>query len=352
MRTDRRALLHYALSGAAAVAVWVARGAPAHATSGGPKCAQRGAAQPALERLQTVMAGGRFVAYEPTSLSMHGDQATPADPASIRQDLRELRSRFDGLITYGALNGHEAIPGIAAELGFRALIVGVWDPFNRAELEAALTAARLHPRLVVGLSLGNEMIFSGRRRPEDLGSLVASVRGRAPALPLSTTEPFHIFYGPSTLALQSELDFLLVNVHPVFQPWFRTASAAQAAAFVVDVVRRLGERFCGPILVKETGVPTEPASAGFTPARQAEFYAALRAGFAPSQRSAFAYFAAFDAPWRVADAQASPGVHPEEAHWGLYDERRRAKPVVAAIPNLEVSPAATILPPTGLHRYD
>jgi exo-beta-1,3-glucanase (GH17 family) len=298
------------------------------------------------------MAQGRFVAYEPTSVSISVGQVTPAEPSSIREDLRELRSRFDGLITYGALNGHEAIPDIAAELGFRALIIGVWDPFNPAELEAAFTAARLHPRLVVGLSLGNEMIFAGRRRPEDLTALVASVRRRAPALPLSTTEPFHIFYGPATRALQSELDFMLVNVHPVFQPWFRRASEAQAVAFVMDVVRRLGESFCGPILVKETGVPTAPASAGFTPARQADFYVALRAVFAPSPRSAFAYFAAFDAPWRVADAQASPGVHPEEAHWGLYDERRRAKPVVAAIPNLEVSPAATILPPTGLHRYD
>jgi hypothetical protein len=49
---------------------------------------------------------------------------------------------------------------------------------------------------------------------------------------------------------------------------------------------------------------------------------------------AFAYFAAFDAPWRVND---EPGHQPEEAHWGLYDELRRAKPVIATIPELKSS---------------
>ncbi len=52
---------------------------------------------------------------------------------------------------------------------------------------------------------------------------------------------------------------------------------------------------------------------------------------------AFAYFAAFDAPWRVDDNHPVPGYHPEEAHWGLYDDRRKPKQVVAIIPVLEHS---------------
>jgi exo-beta-1,3-glucanase (GH17 family) len=335
---DRRRALALAALGAAALRM---PGALARAPA---VCARRAVARPALERLERTMARGRFVAYEPTSFRIREGQATPADPGSIRQDLTELRSRFDGLITYGARNGHEAIPGIAADLGFRALLLGVWDPFDATEVEAALLAWRRHPREVLGLSLGNEMIFSGRRRAEELAARIAAVRERAPEVLLSTTEPFHIFYGPETAPLQSELDFLLVNVHPVFQPWFRTAPDAAGVRFVLDVVHRLGEGYCGPVLVKETGVPTAPAAAGFTAARQASFYAALRRGFTPSTRSAFAYFSAYDAPWRAADAQAAPGLHPEEAHWGLYDEQRLPKPVVADIPPLEDSPGATMLP--------
>jgi exo-beta-1,3-glucanase (GH17 family) len=266
---------------------------------------------------------------------MQAGRLLPADPDGIRADLAELRSRFDGLITYGALSGHEAIPAIAAELGFRALVIGIWDPFDGGEMEAALQAARRYPDLVAGFSLGNEMVFAHRRTAAELAARIRAIRARAPSIPLATTEPFHIFYVPESASLERELDFMLVNVHPVFQPWFRAAPDANAAAFVVDVVDRLALGFCGPILIKETGVPTEPAAAGFTAARQASFYEALRERFLPTRERAFAYFAAFDAPWRVVDVQASPGVHPEEAHWGLYDDHRRAKPAVRGIPPLE-----------------
>jgi exo-beta-1,3-glucanase (GH17 family) len=317
-------------------------------------CERRAADQRALERLRTVMSEGRFVAYEPTSIRMQAGHLLPADPDGIRADLAELRARFDGLITYGALGGHEAIPGIAAELGFRALVIGIWDPFQEPELEAALQAARRYPNLVQGFSIGNEMVFAHRRTAAELATRIRAIRVRAPAVPLATTEPFHIFYDPATPTLERELDFLLVNVHPIFQPWFRAAPDANAAAFVVNVVDRLARGFCGPILVKETGVPTEPATSGFTAARQASFYAALGERFLPARDRAFAYFAAFDAPWRVTDIQASPGVHPEEAHWGLYDEHRQAKPVVGGIPPLEPPAVPARLPegPRGGIRYN
>jgi hypothetical protein len=89
--------------------------------------------------------------------------------------------------------------------------------------------------------------------------------------------------------------------------------------------------------VKETGVPTGPESAGFSEARQAAFYRELRRSFSPGTTQAFAYFAAFDAPWRAYDATGVPGgraVHPEEAHWGLYDEARRPKAAALEVPAL------------------
>jgi exo-beta-1,3-glucanase (GH17 family) len=187
---------------------------------------------------------------------------------------------------------------------------------------------------VVGLSVGNEMVFAKRRTAAELTLRVAALRLRAPAIPLATTEPFHIFYSDAERGLLGEVDFLLANVHPVFQPWFRAAPDANAAKFVVSVVAELAERYCGAILVKETGVPTAPASAGFSAARQASFYRELRHAFPPSPTRAFAYFTAFDAPWRVADEQASPGFHPEEAYWGLYTEARVPKLAVADIPPL------------------
>jgi exo-beta-1,3-glucanase (GH17 family) len=301
-----------------------------------PYCLRSSAATAARERLTRVMAHGRFVAYEPTSLHIVAGRVEAADPHSIQADLEALRRDFDGLITYDAVHGAQAIPAIAARLRFRALIIGVWDPADQAQLDAALAAAARYPQLVVGLSLGNESLFGQRTNIEGLAAALAAARARAPRLALATTEPFHMFEIPEAPALLGTMDFLLVNVHPVFQPWFRSATDATAAQFVVNVVADLAQRFCGPILVKETGVPTAPASAGFSPERQASFYAALRRRFPPTTARAFAYFSAFDAPWRAHDAGPVPGAitGAEEAFWGLYDSERRPKPAALALPPL------------------
>jgi exo-beta-1,3-glucanase (GH17 family) len=303
------------------------------AAAGSPPAAT--AAAPALARLRATMAAGRFVAYQPTSLRVIDGRATRAGAASIRADLGALRPYFDGLITYDAIHGAEQIPALAASLGYRALIVGVWDPFDDAQVEAALAAARAHPALVVGLSLGNEMVFGRRRDLAQVAARIAAIRRRAPQLPLSTTEPFHVLLEPAAVPVLAQLDFMLANVHPVFESWFRDAPDDNAARFVVDVVAKLGAVYCGPILVKETGVPTAPAAAGFSPARQARFYAALRRRFPGSGAQAFAWFSAFDAPWREYDWHPVPGAHPEEAHWGLFHEDRRPKPAVASLPALQ-----------------
>jgi exo-beta-1,3-glucanase (GH17 family) len=307
-------------------------------------CSRSPAAAGALNRLRDVMSHGRFVAYEPTSLQIVNGHPTHADAASIRADLQVLRPRFDGLITYGSVDGHEAIPAVAAALGFRALVIGVWNPFDPSQLDAAIGTAKAHPDIVTGLSLGNELVFTRRHNFADLAALAISVRRRLPSTAISTTEPFHMFYGSEASELLHQLDFMLVNVHPVFQPWFRGAPDRNAAEFVVNVVTKLGEGYCGPILVKEVGVPTAPSEAGFTPERQASFFTELLTQFPPARERSFAYFSAFDAPWRAFDEIASSAransteAHPAEAHWGLFDERRRPKPVVARIPVLESAP--------------
>jgi exo-beta-1,3-glucanase (GH17 family) len=326
----------------AALAAAVPAAPPAAAQAA---CHQLPAAAPGIARLRAALAEGRFIAYQPTSLTVVDGQATSADASSIRADLVQLRPRFDSLITYDAIHGGEHVAELAAELGFRALIIGVWNPLEEAELRAATAAARRHPRLVVGVSLGNELIFSRRSDPRSLSALIERLRRQLPDTPLSVSEPFHVYSEEAVRPLVKELDFLLPIVHPVFQPWFRSAPEDTAARFVVNVARALAAGYCGPVLVKETGEPSAPGSAGFSEERQASFYRELRARFPSTPERAFAYFAAFDAPWRAYDAMAAPGappgVHPEEAHWGLYDAGREPKRAARALPPL---PAARARP--------
>ena len=303
-----------------------------------PACARSAAAAPALERLRTALAQGRFITYEPTSLEVRDGRVHEAEADSIRADLTLLRSRFDSLVTYDAVHGAQQIAPIAAQLKFRALIIGVWNPLEPSEIAAAIAEARSYPQLVVGVSLGNETLFSHRATAAQLASAFATVRARAPQLPLTTTEPFHLFEAAPGSSLLPLMDFMLVNVHPVFQSWFHGSTTATAAQFVVNVADQLAQRYCGPILVKETGMPTEPAEAGYSNGRQASFYKELRTRLPARSGLAFSYFSAFDAPWRVQDDTGVPGPHPEEAYWGLYDSARRPKPAVDQLPPLAQDP--------------
>jgi exo-beta-1,3-glucanase (GH17 family) len=275
------------------------------------------------------MRSGRFISYQPTSLQIIGGHLTEADDGNIRADLRVLRPYFDGLITYGALNGAERVPEIAASLGFRSVVVGVWNPADSTELDNAIAAWERNPSVVVGISLGNETVFSKRGGWSTLARFISMTRTRAPRLPLTVTEPFAQFLDePGAKAVMAQMDFMLVNVHPVFEPWFKSAPPFNWAEFVVRVVDRLADAFCGPILVKETGVPTGPVSLGYTEDKQRAFYRQLETQMKPSATEAFAYFSAFDAPWLVDAPNPVPGPHPEEAFWGLFTEGRAAKAAV------------------------
>ncbi|PKQ01200.1 MAG: hypothetical protein CVT73_24200 [Alphaproteobacteria bacterium HGW-Alphaproteobacteria-12] len=302
-----------------------------------PVCAVREEAAPALSRLQDAMAEGRFAAYQPTELAVWDGNPVQASEVSIREDLQTLRPWFDGLVTYGAHSGAELIPGIAEELGFRAVIIGIWNPADIREVENALTAWKKHPGVVVGVSLGNEMVFGRRGTWDDYAGAIGKFRNRAPKLPVTVTEPFATFLDdPDAKPVLATLDFMAVNIHPVFEPWFADAPPFNRADFVVQASARLAdEAFCGPILVKETGLPTAPAQEGFTPEAQKAFYAELARQLPPTRPLAFAYFSAFDAPWRAYDETPVEGTHPEEAHWGLFTEAREPKPVMEGVPKLD-----------------
>ncbi|HTO41142.1 MAG TPA: hypothetical protein VL026_09225, partial [Rhizomicrobium sp.] len=208
-----------------------------------------------------------------------------------------------------------------------------WDFNDKPELANAIAAARKYPAIVAGLSLGNEMILAKRASWGDLENALDKLHAELPTMPLTVTEPFAEFLDQAdakpTLA---RMDFMLVNIHPIFESWFRSAKPQNWAGFVVSVTALLAKAFPGPILVKESGTPTAPESQHFTPAMQRDFYRTLEKQFPPTAKRAFSYFSAFDAPWRVNDVVVGGGTHPEEAHWGLFDANRTPKSVMTDFP--------------------
>lgn len=304
----------------ACVSAWLALGACSSAAN-----------EPA-ERVREALASVRFVAYTPRGFDPNAG-SEPVSAQAIRADLLVLRRWFDGLVTYSSARGLDAIPAIARELGFRAVVLGVWDPKSDAELGLAIAAARAQPETVLALALGNEGLFFERYDAAALAAAFARARREARGVAVTTTEPFSSYLDPARAQALPAQDFLLPVVHPLDQPWFRSAPRETRVEFVHDVVRELETRTGLPVLVKETGVPSGPASEGFSEEGQAEFWTALATRLPPTRAHAFVWFEAFDAPWKIASVAAQTGdVRETEAHWGLCRADGAPKP---ALENLE-----------------
>lgn len=284
-----------------------------------------------IARVRSALQTVRFIAYTPTDFAVWNGQIHTAAPAMITTDLKRLRADFQGLITYSCANGVEQVPAIAAGLGYRAMIIGIWDITSDRELATAIDLARRYPQLIIGIAVGNETLLAKRHAWPVLARRLAALRRALPTVAVTTSEPFYYYLDDSVPGFLDAQDFLLPSVHPLYQPWFAGASVATDVDFVVQVLNKLGARSAKPILVKETGLPSGPAAAGFTAQRQAQFWQMLTTRLRPDARRAVAAFEAFDQPWKAANAAHEFGFHPEESHWGFYDDQGRAKPVLETL---------------------
>jgi len=288
-------------------------------------------AQEPIERVRQALANVHFVAYTPRGFDPE-DATRTVSTADIRADLSLLKTAFGGLVTYSSSRGLDAVPSVARELGFRAVVLGVWDPTSDHELALALTAARAFPDTVIALAIGNEGLFFSRYDEAALARAFARARRDAPGVAVTTTEPFSSYLDPRLAKALPGQDFLLPVVHPLDQPWFGKAPADTSVDFVANVVRDLEARTGLPVLVKETGLPSGPPEQGFSEAGQAAFWSALATRLPATRAHAITRFEAFDAPWKTASVAAQTGdVRPTEAHWGFFRADGSEKPVVAAI---------------------
>lgn len=278
----------------------------------------------------------RFIAYTPRSFSIVGGQVRAAAATGIRDDLRLLRPFFDGLITYAANNGVEAVPMVAHELGFRAVIMGIWDPLSETEIRNVIAMARKYPALIAAVIVGNEGIKTKRYLPADVRNTMRRIKKECPTLPLTTSEPFFLYFEKEYADFFNSHDLLMPNVHPVFEKWFRPGAPQHGVEMVLEVTARFRNTYNRPLLIKETGLPSGHESQGFSPERQALFWAELFKRFQSSPTQSLACFEAFDAPWKPADMAAIfSGDHANEAFWGFFTADGKRKPVIGALPRFE-----------------
>src|SRR5919108_100722 len=191
------------------------------------------------------------VSYAPFAGSTHPDKGNRPSIAQIRSDLKMLAPYTRAIRTYSSTGGVDLVPGIAKDFGLK-VTVGAWIDKNEArnerEIRAALDLAQRHSN-VNGIVVGNETIFRGEQKIEDLIKIINRVKRTSP-VPVTTGEIWHVWMEHRELA--AAVDFIAAHVLPYWEG-FSEKVAVEQAILIYDKLR---EAFPGKrIVIAEFGWP-------------------------------------------------------------------------------------------------
>src|SRR3984957_1502946 len=241
---------------------------------------------------------------------------TTVDPDRIRADLRKLSTMTRAVRSYSATEGNELVPPIAAEFGMK-VTVGAWinkdDERNQREIAAAIDLAR-HNSNVTGIVVGNETVFRGEQKVDELIQLIKQVK-KSVNVPVTTGEIWNIWRDNPALA--SNVDFIAAHVLPYWENFSDKQEVDQA----VSLLQPLREKFPGKrIVIAEFGWP----SAGYNllnanpgPFEQASV---LRNFVTRAEAIGMEYniVEAIDQPWKYFEGGVGP-------YWGILNADREPK---------------------------
>src|SRR6476661_1043334 len=256
------------------------------------------------------------VSYAPFEGNAHPDVDNIPSTEKIRADLKKLATLTRAIRLYSSTGGIELVPPIAAEFGLK-VTVGAWIDKNvdrnEREIDAAINLAR-HNSNVNGVVVGNETIYRGEQKVEDLIELIKRVK-KSVNVPVTTGEIWNIWRDYPQLGYS--VDFIAAHV----LPYWENFTDKQAVDQAVDRFNLLRDTFPGKrIVIAEFGWP----SAGYNllnanpgPFEQASV---LRNFVTRAEAIGMDYniVEAIDQPWKFFEGGVGP-------YWGILNASREPK---------------------------
>ena len=190
------------------------------------------------------------VSYAPFERG-HTVADTVGDSEKVRSDLKKLSTLTRAVRLYSSTEGGELVPPIAAEFGLK-VTVGAWIDKNvernEREIDAAINLAR-HNSNVIGVVVGNETVYRGEQKIDDLIELIKRVK-KSVNVPVTTGEIWNIWRDNPELAYS--VDFIGAHVLPYWEYF----TADQAVDQAVAMYQLLRDQFPGKrIVIAEFGWP-------------------------------------------------------------------------------------------------
>src|SRR3954469_6755380 len=256
------------------------------------------------------------VSYAPFEGTGHPDLDNLPSAEKIRADLKKLAPLTRAIRLYSSTGGVELVPPIAAEFGLK-VTVGAWIDKNvdrnEHEIDSAINLAK-HNSNVIGIVVGNETVYRGEQKVDDLIDLVKRVK-KSVNVPVTTGEIWNIWRDNPQLGYS--VDFIAAHV----LPYWENFTDKQAVDQAVDRFQLLRDKFPGKrIVIAEFGWP----SAGYNlrdavpgPFQQAS---ALRHFVSRADAIGMDYniVEAIDQPWKFFEGGVGP-------YWGILNAAREPK---------------------------
>lgn len=256
------------------------------------------------------------LSYAPFEGAGHPDVDNIPNKEKIRADLKKLATMTKAIRLYSSTGGVELVPPIAAEFGLK-VTVGAWidknAERNEREIAAALELAKRNSN-VIGIVVGNETIYRGEQKVEDLIELIQRVKKQT-NVPVTTGEIWNIWRDNPQLA--SAVDFIAAHILPYWEN-FTDKQAVDQAMYIYGLLR---DTFPGKrIVIAEFGWP----SAGYNlknanpgPFEQASV---LRNFVTRAEAIGMDYniVEAIDQPWKFFEGGVGP-------YWGVLNASREPK---------------------------
>src|SRR3954449_4170417 len=256
------------------------------------------------------------VSYSPFEGAGHPDVDNLPNADRIRADVKTLAPLTRAIRLYSSTAGVEMVPPIANEVGLK-VTVGAWIDKNvdrnEREMLSAIDLARRNSN-VNGIVVGNETIYRGEQKIEDLIKLIQRVKGSV-NVPVTTGEIWNIWLEHPELA--SSVDFIAAHILPYWEGF----SEKQAVDQALIIYQKLRDAFPGKrIVIAEFGWP----SAGYNlkngnpgPFEQA---VTLRTFVSRAEAIGMEYniVEAIDQPWKFFEGGVGP-------YWGFLNASREPK---------------------------
>lgn len=252
--------------------------------------------------------------------SAYNEFQNPGDTISKEQIVRRLevlKGHTQWIRTFSCTNGHEMIPQLAKEMGFKTM-VGAWISSDVENNEKELSSLKtlLSQGVVDVASVGNEVLFRNDISVDVLYDYIGQIKKVAGDIPTGYVDVYYeVIKHPKLMQIS---DVLMINCYP----YWEGADIQLASLYIQEMYQQVSAVAQGKkVIITETGWPSKGQNVfDAVPSEEnVRRYVAEISEWSSTKNVEMFYFSSFDESWKI-HFEGWAGTS-----WGLWDKNENFK---------------------------